>query len=436
MSVERQPLQKLQSREAQMQSRLSAYGRVQGVLSALQTAAAALARPSSFLGTKATASGTAVSAASTGSAQPGTYAVQVAQLARSQSTVSAAVATSTTDIGSGDLTLRAGDGSVLATVSIGPGGTLAEARDKINAAQGSVRASIIGDGGQVRLVLNATKTGAANAFTVEVGAGITGLSFTTPQAASDAQFSVNGLALTSTSNAISDAIEGVTLSLTQGPPAGSPPGTTVDSEVTVEVDAGQTVSALNTFIGAYNDVEKLATELSKYDPTTRTGAVLNGESALRQIQNQLRTVMRGAVSGAAGDYTLLSQVGISVQTDGTLKLDETKLRGAAAADPAKLSRLFTTDSATASEDGFAVRMQDALRAILDVNGMLGARQDGLQASIRDLDNQQERMQARLDQTEERLRRQYSALDALLTTRQSQSNALANALAGLPSAGSN
>jgi flagellar hook-associated protein 2 len=77
-------------------------------------------------------------------------------------------------------------------------------------------------------------------------------------------------------------------------------------------------------------------------------------------------------------------------------------------------------------------MQDAVRSLLNSNGVLDSRQQGLQASIRTLDQQQERMQARLDLIEARLKRQYSDLDALLTSRQGQSNALANALAGLPS----
>jgi flagellar hook-associated protein 2 len=432
MAVERQPLQRLQTRESQVQSRLSAYGRVQGALSALQTAVAALARPASFTGTKATVSGSGVAAAVTGAAPAGSYAVSVERLARAQSTVSAQRASSSAAIGSGDITLRKADGSVLATVNIGAGGTLAEARDKINAAQSTVRASIIGDGTQVRLVLNGTATGQANGFSIELGAGLQDLGFTTPQAAVDARFSVNGLALTSASNVVSNAIDGVSLSLTQAPAASAAPGSTVDATVTLDTDVDQMVKSVNAFISAYNDVDKLITDLSKYDPTTRTGAVLNGESALRQIQTQLRTVLRGVVSGATGDYTQLSQVGIGVQRSGALGMDEAKLRAAATADPAKLARLFATDDADAARDGLAVRMQDAVRSLLNSNGVLDSRQQGLQASIRTLDQQQERMQARLDLIEARLKRQYSDLDALLTSRQGQSNALANALAGLPS----
>jgi flagellar hook-associated protein 2 len=138
------------------------------------------------------------------------------------------------------------------------------------------------------------------------------------------------------------------------------------------------------------------------------------------------------MNAAAGDFTRLNDIGISVQADGTLKLDEAKLGDLAEADPAKLARLFTSTSPTEAEQGFAVRLGAAVKASIGPDGTLDSRLNGLRASISSLDQQQERMQARLDFIEQRLRRQYSQLDALLTTSQSQSNALANALAGLPS----
>lgn len=437
MAVERQPLNRLQSRENQVQSKLSAFGRIQSALSTLESSVQKLSLASSFSAAKAGATGTAATATASGSAATGTYEVAVEQLARAQSSASAAVAASSTPIGSGTLTLRDAGGAVLTSVNIGAGGsgTLAEARDLINAANTGVRASLVGDGGQVRLVLNSTQTGAANAFTIETDPGLTGLSFpaTPVQEARDARFSVNGLALTSASNTISDAIEGVTLTLTGAPPAGSAPGTTLSSQVTVATDADASVAAVKAFVTAYNDLESLVTSLSKFDPNTKTAAVLNGESALRSIQTQLRGVMRGVVSGGAGEYGRLVEVGISVQTNGSLTLDESKLRNAVTADPARVGRLFSNASATESERGIAVRMDAAISTMLDANGLLDSRQSGLRSQIRNLDQQQERMEARLALIEQRLTRQYSALDALLSTRSSQSNALANALAGLPSA---
>jgi len=435
MEIERQPLNRLQQRETQIQSRLSAFGRVSSALSTLDTALNALTRASTFAAGKATVSGDAVAAVTSGAPTPASYAVSVTQLARGQSTASARVPTASTEVGSGKVTIHSGDGSqVLGTFEVGDSGpgTLTELRDEINAANIGVRASLVGDGGEVRLVLNARETGAANAFLVETDAGLAALAFADQQTAQDAAFSINGLALTSAANTVSDAIEGVVLTLTKAPPPGSPPGATVDSEVVVDADSEKIAAAIKDFVKAYNDVEKLIVDLTKYDPDTKTAAVLNGESVLRRVQSDLRSIARSAMTAAEGDFSRLGEIGITAAADGSLAIDEAKLVEIAAADPAKLARLFTTESTIETEQGFAVRLRAKVKLIIDPDGTLDARQDGLRASIKSLDQQQERMEARLEMIEQRLRRQYSQLDALLTTSQSQSNALANALAGLPS----
>ncbi len=423
MQLERRPLVALQKREQAIQSRLSAYGRVQGALASLESALSRLRQPSAFSSTKATVSGAAVTATSSSSAAVGRYSVAVTQLARSQSFASAPVASASTDIGAGTVTVRNAAGTVVATLQIGDAGigTLTELRDELNAAGVGVRASLVNDGGQVRLVLNATATGTANAFTVEVGAGVS-LSFTQTQAAQNAQFSVNGLALSSASNTVSDALEGVTLNLAQV-------GT---AEVAVEIAPDAVKETVANFVKAYNDVENLIDELTKYDPGTKTAAVLNGESTLRRIQAQLRALVAATKTAAAGEYARLSEVGIEVQRDGTLRLDDTKFTNAVSADAAKVARLFTTTSTVASEQGFAVRLRTQVQELLAPQGPLDARQEGLRSSIRALDAQQERLEARLAVIERRLTEQYSKLDALLASRQQQSLALGNALAGLSS----
>lgn len=434
MQLERRPLVALQKRENEIQARLTALGRVQGALSSLQTALDKLRQPAAFFATRATVAGEGATAVSSSSAAVGRYSVSVTQLARAQSAASAPVASASTDLGAGTVRILGADGvTELASLAIGDGGpgTLAELRDEINAANIGVRASLVNDAGQVRLVLNAKETGASNAFTVEVGAGLTGLSFATVQSAQDAQFSVNGLALTSPSNTVGDVIEGVTLTLTKAPPAGSPPGTTVDAEVAVDVDPAQVRATVEEFVKAYNDVRKLVADLTRFDPNTRTAAVLNGEGALRRIDAQLQAMVAGAIGAAAGDYVRLSEVGVEAQRDGGLKLDAAKFDNALTADPARVARLFTTVSAVESEQGFAVRLRALVRSFIDPQGALDARQEGLRSSIRALDAQQERLEARLALVQARLTREYSKLDALVSSRQSQSVALANALAGLP-----
>jgi flagellar hook-associated protein 2 len=422
MQIERRPLVALQNREQSIQSKLTALGRVQGALSSLSSALSPLQQTSAFTATQATVTGGAVTATSTSSAAVGRYAVTVTQLARAHALASAPVASATTDIGAGTVQILNASGTVVATLQIGDAGTgtLTELRDEINAANVGVRASLVNDGGQVRLVLNSTATGAANAFSVNVGTGLS-VSLSVTQTAQNAQYSVNGLALTSASNVIKDALDGVTLNLAQ---VGS-------AEVAVEIAPDKVKETVVAFVKAYNDVENLIDELTKYDPATKTPAVLNGESTLRRVQSQLRTLATGTKTAASGEYTRLSEVGIELQSDGTLKLNETKFTSAVAADAAKVARLFNTTSTVAAEQGFAVRLRAQVQATIEPQGPLDARQQGYQATIRALDQQQERLEARLAVIEKRLLAQYSKLDALLSARQQQSAALGNALAGLP-----
>jgi flagellar hook-associated protein 2 len=437
MTVESQPLVALQQKETSVKAQLTAFGQIQSAVSSFQDAVNALRIGSAFSSATATVSGDAVTATTSTGASTGSYAVSVTQLARAQSMASAPVATADTSIGSGNLTIKSADGTtVLATLSIGSSGsgTLSEVRDKINAANIGVKASLVNDGGQVRLVLNASKTGAANAFQVSADAGLTGLTLSQTQPAQDASYSVNGLPLTSASNVITDAVPGVTLTLSKQPPAGSPPGTTVDSEVDVALDTSAVTAAAQKFVTAYNSLNTLIGNLTNYDPNTKTAAVLNGESTVRRLQDQVRTLVTGTKTGGApGDLTSLSQVGISIQKDGSLALDTTKFSGALSADASKVSALFTATptSTVATDQGFAVQLSKQLSSILGPDGLLDARQQGLQSSIRDMDQQQADMQSHLALTQQRLTAQYAALDALVSTRQQQSTALANALAGLP-----
>jgi flagellar hook-associated protein 2 len=436
MTIERRPLDALNKRETDVKSKISAFGRVQSAVSALQASVAALRQTQAFAAAKASVTGEGVTAIAGPGAINGRFSIAVTQLARAQTMASAAVATADTGIGAGTITIRNSDGSsVLATINVGDSGTgtLAEVRDEINAAGIAVKASLVNDGGQVRLMLTSTRSGEANAFQVEVGAGLTGLTLTTPQTAQDAMYSVNGLALTSSSNTIQDVVAGLTITLTKQPPAGSAPGTTVDAEVAVDLDADTVRKGVEDFVKAYNTLDALIRELTKYDPATKTAAVLNGDAVLRQLQGQVRGLVTGSkTGGAAGEYTRLSEVGIAIQRDGSLSVDSSKFNAALTGDPDKVARLFTTDATLDSDKGFALRLDTQLKAMVGTDGMLDARTQSLQASIRTLDQQQERMQARLDLIEARLRTEYSKLDALVSSRQQQSAALGNALAGLSS----
>jgi len=323
------------------------------------------------------------------------------------------------------------------TVNIATGGsgptTLAGLRDAINAQSDvPVSATLVNSGGVSRLVLAGKSTGAANGFTATTDSGLASLGLASTQSASDASYSINGLALTSPSNTIKDAVDGVTVVLNNGPAAGSTAGTTADTVVTIAKDTDSIKSKVNDLISAYNAANSQIRSSTSYDATTKTAGQLNGEAVLRQAQSNISGVIRGAMTAAqSGDYTRASDIGLEVQKDGSLKLNDTKFDAAMAADPSKVQRLLAGPTgATGNNRGLAAQLRDQLDAISGTTGSLQVRQDGLRSQIKKMDSKQEQMQARLDQVQKRLVTQYSSLDTLLTQRQTDSNALANSLARL------
>jgi len=436
MTLEQRPLVALQKRETAIQAKLSAFGRIQGTLSSLQTALDKLRQAGTFGAAQASVAGEGVSATVSGTPAQGRYAVSITQLARAQTSTSDALAGAAASVGAGSLTLKDSGGAVVGTVAFGGVGepsTLAELRDAINGLDAGVNASIVNDVSGARLALTSSDTGAAKSFSVELTGGAAELAaLTTPkQLARDAQFSVNGISLTSASNTVTGVIDGLTLNLTKQPAAGAAPGATIDAEVSVSADSVAMRTAVADFVKAYNDFDKMYRDLTKFDPNKRTAAELNGESILRSLHGSLRNAALGARTAAVGEYTRLSEVGIEVQRDGSLKLNETKLDEALAADRSKVARLFTTKSAIDAEQGFGVRVGDLVKQMTQTGGPLASRQDNLRTSVRVIDAQQDALERRLAITEERLRREYSKLDVLVSSRTSQSDALASALAGLP-----
>lgn len=373
MAIERQPLTTLDTKEASFQSQLSGYGSLRGALSTLKTAADALDDGARFRGFSATAGDTSIlSASAAAGALAGSYGIEVDQLAQRQSLVAVGQGSLTAAIGTGadttisiqigtitggtltngvyagaSFTAKAGATPTTLTINTS-NNSLQGIRDAINSANAGVTASIVkdGSGAPYRLVLQSASTGAANAIKISVTgeAAIDSLlaydpagtqNLTQTSEARDAQLSVNGIDVTSASNAVADVLEGVTLNLAK---VGS-------TTVTVARSTSTAVQGVQDFVKAYNDFSKTLTDLTKFDASSGQRGVLLGDSAARTIQSQLRAALSTALPGAAtGDLRNLSQVGLTFQRDGTLAFDQTKLTAALNADAEAVVRLFASGS--------------------------------------------------------------------------------------------
>ncbi|MEE4108375.1 MAG: flagellar filament capping protein FliD [Halieaceae bacterium] len=381
VQAERAPAEnRLRRQETRLTAEISAFGTLQGALGGLQDAVDTLSRLDTFGRRSATSSDSAAIAVSAGSAAaPGVFRVQVDQLAQSQSLASGTFASPSDAVGEGTLTFRFGTvvatppadtppspqtfdtfsinaDRAAATITIdGSNNTLAGVRDAINEADIGVSATIVNDGSGFRLLLNAADTGAANALEIQVGdsdandtdaLGLSRLAFNTgaanltqTAAGRDAQFSINGLNLTSASNEADDVIDGVVLTLLAE----------TDSAVSVSVseDVGTVRAAIETFVSAFNGFVSTANSLTAFNPATGEAAPLQGDFTTRTVINQLRAALSTPAEGFDGPFTTLSELGVRTQADGTLSINDAILDAALEANFDSVAGLFARSAVVA-----------------------------------------------------------------------------------------
>ncbi|MFA7506471.1 MAG: flagellar filament capping protein FliD, partial [Burkholderiaceae bacterium] len=234
------------------------------------------------------------------------------------------------------------------------------------------------------------------------------------QAATNAQVEFNGLALSLASNNASELIENVSFSFRQAGP----------DPVLIEIGTdGEAIRAgLDEFITAYNELNSLVRSQTAYDPATQTAGALQGNQTVTMMQSKLRAIMGSSVEGI--DLGRLSDAGIEVQRDGSLKVADDKL-SVALADPKQVRELFAANDMEAGVLGIGRQVRDLLDGMLGVDGAITGATESLKARREIYENREERLQNRLTLIEARLIRQYSALDASLAQLNGSLSAIGN-----------
>ncbi len=434
VTSESRPLNLLKTQEKTVNAKISAYGQLTSALSTLQNSLKGLSA-TGLAACTANSSATGVTASAGTGAVPGNYAVIVTQLAQPHKLISPGQASATATLGAGTLAIAIAGG---APVTLSPTtNSLNDLRNAINGSGLPVMASIVSDGsgnGQ-RLVISGKDSGAAHAITLAGTGALAAFSYdpaaplsfgydgsgnapavmSQTQAAKDAQLSIDGVKVTSATNTVSGAIGGITLKLTQA--------TNTPLTITVDRDASTTKASVNAFVKAWNDLKSLVGTQTAWNESTRTGAVLHGDSSPSSAISQLRSVISTTVGGA-GSFSVLSDLGISFQKDGTLSVNDAKLQSAIDSHPSDLVALL------AGTDGISTRTASMLSNMLGDGGLVTARTAGLNASLRDLGRRETSEQARLDAVERRYRAQFTRLDAALSRMQNTSTYLSQQLASI------
>lgn len=401
MAVESRPLQALQTSRTALDAQVSAYGKFRSSLSSFQTAIKDLKSLDAFkIYAVASTNADAVTATGNSSAAVGTLDIQVNRLAQAHKLGSLAVAdTGTTTLGGGgDQMTVTVDGNDV-TFDVG-GMTLSQIRSAINETDAGVTATIVSESATSHhLVLTSNETGSAKAmtlgFTGSLGTdlGMTMLNNVATLAELDSEVVIdNTYTVTRGSNNISDAVGGMTLNL-KDVTAGA-------EKLTVTRDTDAVEKSVQTFVDAYNALRTTITSLRDKE--------LKNDSTLRSIESNIQNVFNTPPAGLTGTYDYLSQVGVSIQKDGTMQVDTTALTKAIDTDFTSLANVFANDS-----QGYMFRLDVSLTQLLSTDGLIKGREDGIAASKKNVDSRIDSMEYRLGLVEQRYRAQFNALDTML-----------------------
>ena len=413
VTAERAPTaNRLTQRETKANEELSALGKFKSALATFKDALAKLTDSATFQGRAVTVEDDKVFTATAGSTSlPGTYSVEVMNLASAQRLRSIGFADATTGIGTGNLAITV-NGQTANIVIGSPANTLNDIRDAINDSPDNpgVRATIVNASDGAHLIVSSTETGASNAITIAVSGGDGGLaSFAYAagapanpmlelQAAADANVVIDGFPVTSASNDITDAIDGVTINL-----VAAKPGTMLD--VSIEYDPEGAKTSVAGFVTAYNKLIDTVTELTRYNADTRDAAPLLGDATVRGIRDQLRREMSKTLG--SGDFTSLAAIGVTTETTGKLAVDATKLGAAIDADFDAVSNLFS------GTGGLATRLETIAEATLSTGSTIATREDALKTTLKTITDQRETLDERIERVRARLLDQFNAMDRLL-----------------------
>ncbi|MGB3836040.1 flagellar filament capping protein FliD [Castellaniella sp.] len=428
---ENQVLAVISDRKAVAQARLTAYGKLKDAIASFQKSAETVGKTDTFGAIAAKSSSEAISVSSTNKAIAGQYAIQVSQLATSQTLVFAGQADRTSAIGTdGTLSITLQDGTTKSLDLTGQDTSLNGLANAINNDKDiGVNATVINDGSGTpyRLLLTSRETGAQNAVSnISVAnnatldsflqyAGTDAANVTQGQAAQDALLNINGVDITSATNTIDNVIDGVTLTLNQT--------TTAAATVSLSKDDSVAKNAIQDFVKSYNSLLGTLKSLTSYNVDSQTSSALTGDSVARSVQTRMRDAILGGFDASQG--TNLAQIGITTDPKtGELQIDDTKLSAALADNTSGVTSLFTSGT------GIGKRVSDTADAFIKTDGMLSGAQDGLTKTVADIQKQYEATADRINQRMDTYRAQFTQLDAMVSQMNSLSSYLSQQLSAL------
>jgi flagellar hook-associated protein 2 len=402
---------------------LSAVGSVKSALETYRAAIAKLNNVAAFNGLAATSSEDKNVKVTLGDgASSGKYVVVVTDLATSSKVTSKVFESGAAANASGEdqtLTINQGDKSYDVVV---PGGaTLQQVRESINtqlSAQG-ISANVLTDAKGSRLVIGSNITGVDTDITLTGDSDLV-QGYDKGQPAQNAKYTIDGIAMESTSNTVTSAISGVSLELL---------ASDKDKPVTVNVASNTDTlkTSVQSFVTAYNalmtSINTQTQVTATGDASTTTAGALTGDASMRQLVNSLRNELVNSSGSSA--MSSLAQMGITTdQKTGLLSLDDKTWDKAVVKGASDIAKMFTGDT------GLVTRMTKATASYVGTTGSLASRVTDLNDKLTDLTTQQSDLDRRMDSLQTSLTAKYTAMDTLIAQLNASSSSIMTTLNSL------
>ncbi|MFV3337451.1 flagellar filament capping protein FliD [Pseudomonas sp. NY15349] len=416
---------------------LSSIGKIQAALDAFRGALTSMTDGNSFGGLSLKSSDEKVATVTMGTgAANGSFSLIVTKLATA-SKVSTKVyangAGSVVNPGTTATTLKITQNGKDHDLSVPPGATLQQVRDSINSQFGSagLSANVLTDATGSRLIVTSTKMGEGSDITLSGNSGIdTG--YTVVDAPQDAEYTLDGIAMKSKTNDITDAVSGLNIKLVGISPTNATSGELTPTVLSLSTSSTALKSGLKGFIDTYNALLtaiNAETKVTKNADGSMTAAALTGDASMRSLLSSIREEMN-ALSGN-GTLKSLAAFGVtSSQDGGLLSLDDKKWDKVAATNAADLTSIFN------GKDGMLARLQKVTEPFAKAStGTLAERSKTLSESLTKLKTEQDTLDARMEALQKSLQDKYNNMDTLVTQLRQQQNSVLSTLNALNKANS-
>ena len=424
--AERVPKQQaIQSKIDKSEAKISGYSAIMAGLDNFKQAVDGIDSTTDFASTAVRNSNTAAFTASTTSlASPASHSIEVHALARAQRSNSVGgFANVTSQINGGNaFTMTITVGTTPTTISIDAAQTnLSAVASAITLSNAGVTAQVLDTGvegaNRFRLVITGQQ-GAAKSFTMTTNASDPAeLGIATPagQTASDASLTINGVAITRTSNTINDVVPGLTLDLQAT--------TSSAASVVITRDGGGLKGKIQALVTAYNDLVsdfKILTGPKSDNEDDVFSGSLRGDTTPRAVLSQIRDVLFGSSEIVTSTVKTFRDLGVSVNKDGVVALDEATLDAAIANNftdvvSALAGRVSTTDGNgdTVITRGLGVELAAKVRDLMGPSGAILSQTSSAESQVRRYKEQLEVLEGRMEKILARYTKQFAAMESIV-----------------------